>query len=465
MPWTGSSFAKHNHGLTGPESSHAARIANAVLRRSHDDGLALAVANKYFQRHDGGGQVDDGPPDMSARYNTPLSATDESKYQAWATAQGRANDTYDYDLRGAYRSGAAASANGHLPDTYKKPNHPTFSDQSQYHGVDGHQGGSWSPLKSGSWQFAPSPTNLQMHGAPGLQQYFREREPGSQLVLPQRATGGIMRYDGGGQVDPTSPGIGGLAPSTEAANPLYRGMVQRYASLPVEKLQELAVTMGGSPQGHIIRSVLDQKRMLPNAGTAPVETANTGYRRGGKVKKRANGGLMPLGVADPVWSRAQSRAEVGGAGATGYLHGPTPGRADAILTTAPAGSYVIPADVVSGLGEGNGLAGANVMDRIIRTGPNGIKAMPSARVSHGPPRAPAVYHQAKGGSMGTPYARQEPVALSHGEYVVQPDFVAQWGRGDHGAGVQAFDRWVVKKRRQIIAEMKKLPGPVGAKKQ
>ena len=331
MPWTGSSFAKHNHGLTGPESSHAARIANAVLKRSHDDGMAIAVANRYFQRHDDGGQV-----------------------------------------------------------------------------------------------------------------------------------------------DPTSPGIGGLAPSNETANPLERGMVQRYSSLPPEKLQELAVMMGGSPQGQIIRKVLDQKRTLPNVGgapqaqspaAAPTQMPGTGYRRGGKVKKRADGGVMSLSEADPVWTRAQGRAETGGAGATGYLHGPTPGRADAILTTAPAGSYVIPADVVSGLGEGNSMAGAGVMDRIIRTGPHGVQAMPSARVSHGPPRAPGLFHQAKGGAMGVPDAKPQPVALSHGEYVVQPEFVAQWGRGDHKAGVEAFDRWVVKMRKLIIAKMKKLPGPVGAKKQ
>ena len=47
MPWTGGSFkAKHNHKLSSEQASHAARIANAVLEHSGDEGMAIAVANK-----------------------------------------------------------------------------------------------------------------------------------------------------------------------------------------------------------------------------------------------------------------------------------------------------------------------------------------------------------------------------------------------------------------------------------
>jgi len=125
------------------------------------------------------------PYDYSARYNTPLSPAEEAQFQAWAKANGKGNDTYDYDLRGAWKSGAATSENGHLPDTYKKPNHPTFSDQSQYHGVDGVQGGTWGGGNGSPWTFTPSATNLQMMSAPALQRYFQEREPGNLLILPQ----------------------------------------------------------------------------------------------------------------------------------------------------------------------------------------------------------------------------------------------------------------------------------------
>lgn len=133
------------------------------------------------------------PGDYSARYNTPLSPEDEARFQAWGQQQaardpdGRnpAADVYDYDMRGFWRGGAPLAANGHAGDQFKKPNHPTFSDQSQYHGQDGYQGGQWGGGQSGQpWTFLPSETNLEHHGVGKLQQYFQKREPGNVLVLP-----------------------------------------------------------------------------------------------------------------------------------------------------------------------------------------------------------------------------------------------------------------------------------------
>ena len=47
MPWSGRSFAKHNHSLTPAQSSDAAKQANAVLKATGDEGMAIAVANKH----------------------------------------------------------------------------------------------------------------------------------------------------------------------------------------------------------------------------------------------------------------------------------------------------------------------------------------------------------------------------------------------------------------------------------
>ena len=44
----------HNHSLHGATASHAASIANAILRRSGDEGMALATASKLAHRDDGG---------------------------------------------------------------------------------------------------------------------------------------------------------------------------------------------------------------------------------------------------------------------------------------------------------------------------------------------------------------------------------------------------------------------------
>lgn len=50
MPWTGKSFAKHNKKLKGEAAEKAAAQANAVLRETGDEGLAIAVANKNAKK-------------------------------------------------------------------------------------------------------------------------------------------------------------------------------------------------------------------------------------------------------------------------------------------------------------------------------------------------------------------------------------------------------------------------------
>lgn len=126
--------------------------------------------------------------------------------------------------------------------------------------------------------------------------------------------------------------------------------------------------------------------------------------------------------------------------ALGYLHGATPGRADHVKTTAPAGAYVIPADIVSAWGEGNSNAGGLKLRQWI------------ARKASG---------RAAGGVTNMPGANSKtPVLLSHGEYVVSPADVAKFGNGDHKAGLRFFDRWVVEQRRKLIKKLRNLPGPV-----
>lgn len=121
--------------------------------------------------------------DYTNAYNTKLNPDEENNFNKWAQDNNKANDLYDYDLRGAWKSGAATAANGHLPDTWKKPNHPTFSDQSMYNGIGGNVGGKWSD-NAGKWSFTPGQTNLQLFGKNGLKDYFQNREPDATLVLP-----------------------------------------------------------------------------------------------------------------------------------------------------------------------------------------------------------------------------------------------------------------------------------------
>ncbi len=125
--------------------------------------------------------------DFTDKYNTKLTDDQEKQFQDWATTNNRTKDTYDYDLRGWWKANQGADASkgsGHLTDEYKKPNHPTFSDQSKYHGKDGFKGGSWGGTDEAP-TFTPGPTNLSTYGKEGLQKYFQDTEPGVELKLPQ----------------------------------------------------------------------------------------------------------------------------------------------------------------------------------------------------------------------------------------------------------------------------------------
>lgn len=116
---------------------------------------------------------------MTTQYNTVLTPEQEAQF---LREYPDARDYYDYDMRGAWLAGAQKAGNGHLPDTYKKPNHPTFSRGSQYSDPKT-PGGEW--VQQGKkWRFVASPENLKYYTPDSLQSYFKTVEPDSELVLP-----------------------------------------------------------------------------------------------------------------------------------------------------------------------------------------------------------------------------------------------------------------------------------------
>ena len=116
-------------------------------------------------------------------YDTALLPHEETAFQA--QFPNHVQDTTDYDLRGAWKAGVTQDPNGHLPDTWKKPNHITFSDQSIYHGIGGNMGGQWAQKSDQSWSFTPSATNLTNTPAADMQKYFKQYETGNELILPK----------------------------------------------------------------------------------------------------------------------------------------------------------------------------------------------------------------------------------------------------------------------------------------
>ena len=132
-------------------------------------------------------------------YNTTLSKENENRFQKWAKEKsselGRnvLNDLEDYDLRGYWINGGYKEKGaGHMPDTFKKPNHPSFSNESQYSGVpDAYggttKGGRWIGNDESGWSFEPSPRMLKTtHTKEQLQRYFAENEPDTTLVMPPK---------------------------------------------------------------------------------------------------------------------------------------------------------------------------------------------------------------------------------------------------------------------------------------
>ena len=53
MPWTGKSFKKHNKNLSPSIADEAAKIANAILRQTGDESLAIKVANSKVKNKKG----------------------------------------------------------------------------------------------------------------------------------------------------------------------------------------------------------------------------------------------------------------------------------------------------------------------------------------------------------------------------------------------------------------------------
>src|SRR5581483_105434 len=143
----------------------------------------------------------------------------------------------------------------------------------------------------------------------------------------------------------------------------------------------------------------------------------------------------------------------------GLIKSAVPGRTDKHGISVPSGSYVLPADFVSHLGQGNTLAGGNALSGMFGIHP---PAMPHLHSNI--PRPPHIGHFAKGGVVGKPV----DIIVAGGEYILHPDQVRRVdeivhrlprGTGDVNRGHSALDQWVVAERKKHIKKLKSLPAP------
>jgi len=150
------------------------------------------------------------------------------------------------------------------------------------------------------------------------------------------------------------------------------------------------------------------------------------------------------------------------------------GRTDRIPMRAKPGSYVLPADVVSGLGQGNTMAGAKMWGQAIMAaaGPAGAGTMGALRRGPAPkasvPRMGARSRGfADGGSMmghnmGPPMEDEDyvPIVTAGGEVLIDPEWVEALGYGSEMLGKHKLAKSILNVRRQTIAHLKKLPRPI-----
>lgn len=139
---------------------------------------------------------------------------------------------------------------------------------------------------------------------------------------------------------------------------------------------------------------------------------------------------------------------------TGPIHSSVAGRTDHLPLTVASGSYVIPADVVSGLGEGNTVAGFKHLRRMFGGTPYGGGNSP-----YGQSGGPYGSHLATGGSADDENDAGVPIVAAGGEYVIDPKGVLFAGDGDLESGHRVLDDFVKQSRAKIVKTMANLPGP------
>lgn len=146
-------------------------------------------------------------------------------------------------------------------------------------------------------------------------------------------------------------------------------------------------------------------------------------------------------------TKARARADGGGVH-IGPISSTVPGRTDDHPIDVAAGSYVLPAECVSNLGENNTNAGMVKLHHVMSGGPDAIRRFFSAT----PNRASGGRST---GGIGTPV----PINAAGGEFVIPPKMVSVIGGGDVKRGHAILDAWVMKRRKNHIKTLQGLAPP------
>lgn len=237
------------------------------------------------------------------------------------------------------------------------------------------------------------------------------------------------RADGGAVLAPGFYAYGG-SPYPQFGQPMAQGG---------------APQQGFNPTAQLLAQAYSPVQRIGHEDKKPMEP--------GQFKGFAMGGT-------PWETKAESRGMIPH---SGYIPGPTGGRSDTVPMGVKKGSYVVPADILSGLGGGNSAAGASAMNKMFGMGPHGAAMPKIGRASKPsflkPARTAAPIRQRfADGGMEIDESPIADIVASHGEMVIPPEkLIEKFGDLEHAHNT--MDKFVEHVRKKTIKTLKRIPGP------
>ncbi len=155
----------------------------------------------------------------------------------------------------------------------------------------------------------------------------------------------------------------------------------------------------------------------------------------------------------------------------GPIRSPVAGRTDHLPIHVPSGSYVIPADIISAMGEGNTEAGFSVAKNIFsqpfygETGAGTGEPYDEATEPYDQSERPynkgeTPYDQPfPGRAAGGEVEGGVPIVAAGGEYVIDVPDIVRLGHGSLDDGHKTLDQFVLQMRAKTVKTLKNLPGP------
>lgn len=264
------------------------------------------------------------------------------------------------------------------------------------------------------------------------------------------------RNVGGTTVTTTTPGTPVTPYQSQLMNTFGAGVPTAPEIDPVTgqpKAPEGTVAPGGPMGNPMVAAAMEMG--VGSGGGGQGGEGTSGGPDGGPSGDSSAGG-SPAGDGGGTMGGAMARGGMAGSGGVttkvhvGPIHSPVAGRTDHLPIHVPSGAYVIPADIISAMGEGNTMAGFKVANSI-------FSKLPYMSGLPGEDAQLAIPGKAAGGMVDEENA--VPIVAAGGEYVISPQDVERIGEGDLDRGHKELDIFVKSMRAKTIKTLQNLPGP------